>query len=207
MKKYNYLISFLAIFFFLASCNSADSNKETTNNTVSDSYSFKIDQPQGWVNMIDLDVKENLKLIDSFSNEEIEELVSQSSGQPIVVYMKHDPNSYAGLIPTIKVTLMHSLSSNFDEFKNSIKGSIPQMEQLLDNFNIIIPLTELDIDGQKGVYFTSEFTIEYGGKIEKIRSWTYAVSVDKYLYQINFSDMNGDDCSKVYEDVLKSIKL
>lgn len=82
------------------------------------------------------------------------------------------------------------------------------MSEIMTNFKIIQNLDDVTIDGKKGIRFISSFDLAIeNDKIETVRSWTYAIPVGKYFYQINYSDIQGEDCSSIYETVTNSIKF
>ena len=82
------------------------------------------------------------------------------------------------------------------------------MSTYFQNFKVITPIQETEIDGLKGFMFISQFDMDgnYGGN-QIIRNWSYVIQTGNYFYQINFSDTTNKDSKKVNNKVLGQIKF
>jgi hypothetical protein len=206
MKKISFtiLISFISL---LTGCSSETNNKFEENNKID---GFSIPLPNNWVDKSQLDIKDNLSSFD-FNDDEITKILKSHNGSiPIVIYMKYDPDTaVAGVpIPTIQVNLRPNNSRDFNDFKKVMQNSILEFNDYFSNFKLIEPLGEVEIDGIKGVRFIFEFELPIQqGEIWKIRSWTYGFPSGKYFYQINFSDMEDENCEDLYNELINQVKF
>ena len=120
---------------------------------------IKVPLPAEWKNRSDLDIGENLFKFDIEEND-IEQLLAQhNSNIPVAVYMKYNPEEYAGIIPTIQVNLRPNNTPNFEIFKEMMQQSMSQMGDFLTNFEVLTPIKDIAIDGIKGIMFLSKFDI------------------------------------------------
>jgi len=206
MKKFSFiiLISFISL---LTNCSSQTNNKFEENNKID---GFSIPFPNNWIDKSQLDTKNNLSNFD-FNDDVITKLLEENKGSiPVVIYMKHDPDSaVAGRpIPTIQVILRPNNNGNFNDFKKDMQISTLEFSNYFSNFKIIEPLDEVEIDDIKGVRFISEFDLPVQqGEIWKIRSWTYGFPSGKYFYQINFSDIEDENCEDLYNELINQVKF
>ena len=113
------------------------------------------------------------------------------------------------MIPTIQVNARENPTKDFESFKKMITESTKTIGYAFQNFTFIDEPQEKEINGEKAIYFKTKYnmTINNGERIT-VRSWTYAIPKGNFFYQVNFSDeMDKDDCSKIYEEVIQTIKL
>lgn len=170
---------------------------------------LKIDKPDDWFDNSNLDLLANLEKYE-MEESQLRSLINSNRGSiPINVYMKYNPANYPGIIPTIQINLRPNPNKEFRFFKMSMEQSIQQMGNMLTNFEVIDELQEVEIDGRKGVHFLASFEMKLpDGALEKIRSWTYAIPIGNYFYQINFSDLyEKDNCEEIYKNLVGSIEI
>jgi len=166
---------------------------------------FAIEKPNGWVSP-DIDREENLQKY-TLSEQETQKILQSNNGELVIAFSKYDPAKYAGIIPTIQVTLLPNIYNNFTEFKNGITASINIFDEAFQNFKIIKPLENINLDGESGFFFQCQFDLPVEDQLITIRSWTYSVLVENKIFQINFSDVEGDDCSDIYKKIIKTIEF
>ena len=168
---------------------------------------IKVPLPKSWKNKSDLEVSKNLFKFD-FEEKDLQNMLAQhNSNIPVAIYMKYDPSEYAGIIPTIQVNLRPNNTPNFDIFKAMMQQSMSQMGDYFKNFEVISPMQDIMVGGIKGVMFLAKFNLTNGVDVWTIRSWTYAVPVGDYFYQINFSDTADENCEDLYNELLKDIEF
>lgn len=170
---------------------------------------IKIDKPDRWYDNSNLDVLSNLDKYE-MKESQLRNLINSNRGNvPSHVYMKYNPAEYPGIIPTVQINLRPNPNKEFESFKKSMEQSVLQMGTILNNFEVINELKEVEIDDRRSIYFLASFDMKLSdGSINKIRSWTYAIPVGNYFYQINFSDLyEKDDCEKIYKKLIKSIEV
>jgi len=197
--KISYLIVIIlsALFF---SCSSQSVNKKIEG--------FEIPKPENWIDNSELSLKDNLSRY-NLKDEEISKLLKNNNGSvPVVIYTKYDPSEFSGPIPTIQVILRPNNSKNISSFKKMMEPNLKQMSEAFSNFKILYPLEIIEIDGFKALKFVSQFDMPFSeDESYTIRSWTYSIPSGKHFYQINFSDTEGEDSEKVYNNLINQIKL
>ena len=175
----------------------------------SDVPTLKIDKPEGWYDNSNLDVLANLEKYE-MEESQLRNLINSNRGSlPTHIYMKYNPVGYPGIIPTVQINLRPNPNKEFESFKKSMEQSMQQMSAVLTNFEVINELKEIKLDGRKAIHFLASFEMKLpDGSIDKIRSWTYAIPVGNYFYQVNFSDLyEKDDCEQIYKKLTESIKV
>ncbi|MFT6503448.1 MAG: hypothetical protein ACJASQ_003585 [Crocinitomicaceae bacterium] len=199
MKK---IVVFAIGLIILQSCGEANELEEKAK------AAFHIDKPQGWVANPNQKLKDNLDRLDMDDAKAKKMLASHKGMIMLCAYTKYDPKTERGLMPTIQVNMAKNPSRDFNDFKNDMLKSTEQMELMFEGFNFLDGPKEITVDGHKAFFFQSEFDLSYdeNGPV-KVRSWTYAIPVEDYFYQINFSDMGDDDCSVLFKKIIASIKV
>jgi len=82
------------------------------------------------------------------------------------------------------------------------------MASYFENYKLLRPLEEINVDGVKGITFLAQFDLpNEKGDPWTIRSWTYAFPNGKYFYQINFSDTENEKSEDVYHQVIQHVKF
>lgn len=196
--KTSYLTLIISI--LLLSCGSSSINPKIEG--------FKMPLPENWYDNSDLDLKDNLAKYD-LEEEKISKLLKSNKGSvPVVIYTKYDPATFNGPIPTIQVLLRSTNAPRINAFKEAMTKSLNQMSNMLPDFKILSPLEIIKIDGFEAVKFVSQFNMPLNeNETSTIRSWTYAIPSGKHFYQINFSDMENENCENLYADLIKQLKL
>jgi len=169
---------------------------------------FHIDKPEGWVANPNQKLKDNLDQLD-MDDAKVKEMIQSNKGMIMLcAYTKYDPKKEGGLMPTIQVNMAKNPSSDYNDFKSDMLKSSEQMESMFEEFHFLDGPKEVTIDGHKAFFFQSEFNLgqDESGPV-KVRSWTYSIPVGDHFYQINFSDLEGDDCSELFKKILASIKV
>jgi hypothetical protein len=201
MKKL-LLLLFIPLFF------SCGNNKKDVDLNAINPLEIDIKKPDGWYSL-DVDLSKQIENLNraEFNKDQIDKIIQNSQGNlPLFSYTKYDTDSLVGPTPTINVVLNKNPSSNFQGFKDICENSMVQFQDMFDNFEMTSPIQEIDIAGIKSVSCVATYDFSFDGSIYKTRVWIYAVPLDGYSYQINFIDfIELDDCSIIYNDVLKSI--
>ncbi len=169
---------------------------------------FSLPLPQNWLDKSDLNLKKNLSKY-NFDDDELKAILKSNRGSiPVLVYLKYDPSTYSGPIPTIQVNLRPNQQLDFARFKNDMKVSMEKMGANFNNYRVLEPLEEITVDNVKGLKFKVQFDLEsQEGEAWTIRSWSYVFPIGRYFYQINFSDNEGENCEALYEELIKKVKI
>ncbi|NRA12026.1 MAG: hypothetical protein HRT57_08755 [Crocinitomicaceae bacterium] len=169
---------------------------------------FHIDKPKGWVANPNQKLKDNIERLD-MNEARRKEILETHEGMIILcAYTKYDPKSHAGLMPTIQVNMAKNTTKDYANFKSDMLESSKQMQNMFHGFKFLDGPKDIKVDGHKAFFFQSEFNLGFDDSgPSKVRSWTDAIYADGYFYQINFSDMEEDDCSELFKKVLASIRV
>lgn len=200
MKKT--LILLVAILLFTTSCV----NKEKENDYLN---SFYIDEPEGWITVAKSEIYDNLSNFE-FTDDQLKKLMKNNNNSLLVVaYSKYKQEEYAGIIPTVQITLMPNNTNSFESFQKNILESTKTLKNYFGNFEYIDKPAVAEIDGIKSIYFKTKFDLVLeDGEVVNVRSWNYAVPYKSFFYQINFSDtFDQDDNSELFNKLIKSIKI
>ncbi len=201
MKKL-LLLLFIPLFF---SCG--NNEKEVDLKSI-DPLEFYIEKPHGW-HSVEMNATENLKSRANqleLDEDEIEKIIEDDLNKgtlPLFTYLKYETES---INPTINVTLDKSRNMNFQDLKNLTKNDLKMIEEVFNNVEVISDTKEIDIAGFKSIYYVVKYDLTFENRIYKTRISTYFVPIKNYYYTIYLIDfIEFDDCSIVYNDVLKSI--
>lgn len=123
-------------------------------------------------------------------------------------YMKYKPNEHAGLIPVVQVNLRLNDTKSFPQFVSVMTKSAESMKNYLHNFEYIDKPKTFTIGGKQAFYFSAKFKMATkGSDTLNARSRTYAVPYGDKFFQINFTDGPDEDCSELYDSLIKTIKF
>ena len=173
------------------------------------SIKINIEKPDGWFDMNSGDAYiENLKRTvggNEFSDELIEEI---EDGDDIVLYFytKYDLSKYAGVSPTINLTLRKNIDKSSLEdllYEGSLMPEISK-EIGLEEYSLLKNEYTYLPNGTKAVKLKSTFKI--ANRPEKITSTVYFYFIsDKWYVQLSLSCVDDEKCDEVYNKVLENI--
>ena len=178
----------------------------------SSEFGFTMLEPKGWV------LAEKKVLDESLMQMELpdtvfEKLLHDDDGDVLLfAYTKFAPNSKPGLNPKIEARVISNRlnrSLTFDEFRPAIVRAFQTLKGDLPAYSYIQEPTPIDFSGATGVYQISKFKMRTKERTEyHVRSRTYAIPYKTYFFQISFVDeVGGEDCSAVFDELVKSIKI
>jgi hypothetical protein len=169
---------------------------------------FSMDYPEKWYQTTNEEITDNLGKFE-LTDKELDKYISDHKGSVLIKsFVKYKASEYSGLVPAIQVNLRKNTTGSFEDFASVISKSAEDMKNMLPNFAYIHKPQAVIIGGRKAIYFYARFTMNSkdGGTINA-RSRTYAVPVGDKFYQISFSDGGAEDCSKLFDDLIKTIKF
>lgn len=172
-------------------------------------YGFAMEEPKGWIATDKSALTENLKKFE-MEDADLERLLKENSGSILLAaYTKYSPSKKAGLIPTIQVSVRSKPPLPYERFSRSIVQSVERMNQTFEEFEFIGAPQDVDISGIRSVFMMARFTMaSRAGKLMKIRSRMFAIPLEKYFFQVNFTDGFGnEDCTEEFERWVKTIKI
>lgn len=205
MKKYLTIIS-LGLIISCSSNGDFEGAADVIVNPEVENGSISIHKPEGWIDESDTDIRENLNKY-SLESETVSELMNTTNGLiPVAIYTKYDRMEHQGVIPTIQVNLLPNQALSFADFKSDIKRSVTQMKNLYSSFKMIREFENIELDRKKGLHFIASFDLPLTeSEMVSVRSWSYVIPVGKYFYQINFSDIESDDCSDLFNEFIENV--
>jgi len=169
---------------------------------------FSIQQPKKWIVAGEGETVQNLKEHIKLDKATLKKLIDIHKGTyQVVTFFKYPINSRHGVIPTIKIVLKNNGTASFEDFKKSIERSFLGMKDIFPDFKFIEQPTVKYIDGKKCVFAMCDYTLTAHNGQEKVKIMVYAVPVNDSFYQITFMDSEKEDNSKLFEEILKSIRI
>ncbi|WP_029036692.1 hypothetical protein [Salinimicrobium xinjiangense] len=191
---------------FLLFCSSGAIGQATFE---SRQYGFAMAQPENWVQTDNRELLQNLGKFD-LKEAELQKLISDHNGSLLLTsFYKYNPESHAGLIPTIQLNVRANATRNFAEFTNLITQSANSFKQYFSDFTFDTAPKVVEVGGVKSVYFVGKFTMQTpAGESIKVRSRTYAIPYGSYFFQLNFTDGQvTEDSSELFDALAKTIRI
>jgi hypothetical protein len=164
--------------------------------------------PENWHKNSNNDILDNLLRIKT-TKKELDKYLNDHKGSILLLaYTKYRPEEHPGLIPVIQFNLRSNQSKSFSEFTSIMGKSAEGFKKFFKDFKYIDSTRIIDLGGKKVVYFSAKFSITTKN-LDTIhsRTRTYAVPFDDRFLQINFTDGPSDNCSILYDELLKTLKF
>lgn len=172
-------------------------------------YGFTIDKPKGWIVKSNAELVENLLKYD-LQDESLLKMIADHKGSILLTsFSKYDPQTHAGLIPTVQVNVRANGTKSFDQFMKLMTTSAEGFKNYFEDFSFATPPQKIEISGVESVYFIGTFTMPtQDGTGMKVRSMTYAIPHGSFFFQVNFSDgQEIEDSSEVFDKLVSSIVI
>lgn len=122
-------------------------------------------------------------------------------------YLKYGDPNHLGIIPTIQIQIHDNHDKYIKNFERTVSKKVQWMIDNLDGYELLASPKKENVDGVAVVHFSIVHNQVIDGITAKIRSHIYMIPNGNTLYQLTFNDYEGDDCSKEFEEAIKSIKL
>jgi hypothetical protein len=172
-------------------------------------FGFIMQNPTNWVIAENNGIIENVNKV-RFNQVQLTQLITASKGALLLTsFYKYPFGTRNGLVPTINIKAHKNPTKSYTEFKKYIENGTSQLGKYLENLEFIKAPTEVNISGLKAVEYFCKYTLKTKlGETMKIRTRFYAIPNDDFYFTINFIDGQiEDDCTKEFEDLLKTIKI
>lgn len=195
--------SILKLFVMTSLLFITTSFKQTSN-----TLAFSMTPPDGWQGTTNQDIWDNFHKF-KVTDTQLNKYISDHKGSVLVEsHMKYKPSEHAGLIPVIQVNLRLNNTKSFSQFVSVMTKSADNMKNYLNDFQYIDKAKTITLAGRQAFYFSAKFNmIAKNSDTIKARSRTYAVPIGDKFFQINFTDGPTEDCSKLYDSLVKTIKF
>lgn len=144
-----------------------------------------------------------------FNNEELEKLENEINASKILgIYYKYDPKTHYGLVPTIKLYLQRNSTSNFDKFFSSIRNEIEKVRPQVLDFKYLEAPKIITVGHRKAFYASSTYSLKVQtGETASVRTLFLGVPMNKTYLYVTLIDNNEEDCSEIYKEVIRKIKI
>ena len=178
----------------------ASSAQQTYHNKA---FGISINIPAGWMEGTPKGVDSNLQL----SKKERTALLEKEGSVYLVNFFKLFVTGSDGLIPKIQINTVIKPEKTFADFKKEAIASADKLKKNLSDFEYIQRPEEITISGIKSIYFIIQYTMVINGKEMNIRNHTYAIPYQNYLFHISLVDGPSEDCTALFENLIKTIKV
>jgi len=170
-------------------------------------FGFSMQRPKNWTVTDKEYLNQNVKKID-LSEAAIAKILNESNNTLVVMaFLKYDPRTKSGLIPTIQVRLRPNPINDFSVFMTAFVKSLSKMP--FEGFHVEGSPKEVSISGHRAVLVNATYTIGTAdGQTLPTRSRVYSIPYGKQYFQLTFLDNPKDeDCSAEFDTLVKSIKI
>ena len=169
---------------------------------------FGIDVPTNWIAMKDEEVYKNLNLYD-FTEEQLAKLLkADNASLTLCTYVKYDPKTVSGIIPTVKIRTKNCTITDKNEFLKFVKMMNDPAKMPLDDFRFSEQPTLTTIANHEAVRFAVQFTLKNAEKEYHIVSNSYYILRDGYFISLNFLEEIGkEDNTALFENLVKSVQI
>jgi hypothetical protein len=161
--------------------------------------------PEHWVNLSDQVLYDNLSRFQLRPAQYDSLLNSYKGALKIYMYTKYKSTEHAGLIPTIVVSMYQQAPRTFAEFYEWRKKDLEKKKTLFLNFKYIDPISSVIVGGKQTLYYSNTYDLITNNDTLHVRNRTYLVPDGKVFYQMNFADGEGEDCSSVFDALVKTV--
>ena len=200
----------LVLAAFLASCTFGVSGQGAVISI--GEYGFSMAKPDGWYQVEKRVLDDSVSQLNLSTTTREKLKKDDDDSELLFLFTRYVPDSKRGVNPKIEARLIPtglSRTLTFEEFQPAITDAFRSFSSSNLTYTFLQEPTAIDLWGSKGVYQITKFTIRTNARTEyTIRSRTLAIPYKTYYFQISFVDeYGGDDCSPVFDELVKSIKI
>ena len=169
---------------------------------------FSIGIPKKWYSQNNSEVLKNLNNY-NFTDKQIDNLLkTENSSVNLATYVKYDPKTYPGIIPTIKIRTRENKTTNLDDFLKQVQNSNIEAQKSLDDFRFIENPRIIELSQQKVVKFSVQFVLKNNNQAHVINSTSYYIPKNGYYISINFiEEMGKESNNELFEAIIEGIQL
>lgn len=169
---------------------------------------IQIPLPEDWIDKSQSPIKDSLANFQLTESAIKEHFKTNKNGIPVAIFLKYEPTETSGPIPTIQVNIMPNTAEGPLDLKSELQSSITTMETHFNTFEILTPLEEIIVDEIKGMRYVGQLDMPNDiGEVWTVKVWTYAFPSGEFFYQINFSDIKGEDNEELYNQLISQLKF
>lgn len=170
---------------------------------------FSIQIPYQWQAADKGFLDANVKKLD-VSDEALDKLLKSSNNSVVVMaFIKYDPTTREGVIPTIQVRMLPNPIGDFPTFMAAFVRSMSPAKVPFEDYQFIGEPREVSVSGYRAVLVTSKYILRtQDGQTLEVRSRIYAIPYGKQFFQVTFMDNpKVEDCSQEYDVLVKSMAV
>ena len=203
-------IAFLVLLAVIAGCNDAgDNNYGKVRGNVFENklLGFSISKPDSWQIIT---AREGRKKISPAKNrdEKIADLVTTLDSRPIVSMLKSRTKLPP---PALKVTLSYDEQSPDISTIEILNGCSRVGSNTFENYSVVRPPEEIEIDGRTGGYMKAHYTAQFRGdtKVYPVSYETWIIPRRRFFIMVSVMSSQMEDVKTQVEitSIIKSIKL
>lgn len=164
-----------------------------------DVFDFSIEKPKNWIEANNY-LKEKPKKDTTYLKEHKKLM--------LLSFYKFDVRKHPEtIVPTIEVYVIENPTETFLQFEKSVEKTANELGKYVQDYQLLINPTEIEINNQKAVYYVSTHTLT-AARIIKFSRRNYQIPYRNYFFQIIFTEEYGKEVDKkLFDDLIKSIKI
>jgi hypothetical protein len=169
-------------------------------------FKFKIIKPDNWIQVDESERLRNQNIFD-FTEEQKEEITSGHKGNVfLVTFLKYDPSTKSGIIPTVNVTVMKNKSATTADLIQLAENTNEDFKKCFEKYEIIEKPSIVKINNIESVMVTSRFILIEDHEKYIIKSKMFLIPKANYLFQVNFvNEFNNSDGEKEFMKIQNQI--
>jgi hypothetical protein len=168
------------------------------------SAGISLDRPSGWRTATTADVQANRERV-RLSDADFQRALVARGALPIIALMKH-PEPFAGLNPTVQVTLRPALKGTPTQLLN---GALEAMRRGFADLAIVQPVEATSVAGLPAAHVRVTYTLRTASVSAPVLSRIWLIPRGSLMFLIGMSGTQSgpDVCESEFDDVLRSIKI
>jgi len=171
-------------------------------------FKFKIVKPHNWIQVDENEIFKNLKEID-FTEEQKREIIHGHKGKIfLITFLKYDPNTKSGIIPTINVTVLENNSTTIADLVQLAENTDKDFKKSFEKYETIEKPLIVKVNNIESVMTTGRFILEKDHEKYIVKSKMYLIPKDNYLFQVNLAnEFNNNDGEDEFKQIQNGIYI
>lgn len=118
-------------------------------------------------------------------------------------HMEDDPM----IGPKIQINVITKPENTYQAFKAEAIRSADKLKKHFKKFEYIQKPLEITVGGIKSIHFIIKHDMIVIGKEMRVKNHIYGIPYKNYLFMITLTDVESGDCTKVFDEFIKTIKI
>lgn len=174
---------------------------------ISSPLGLSIEKPKDWQIIQKLELEKSVlqaPISDDFKDKLLK---AKDNSVPLIALMKYAPAEKEGFIPTIQVRMRSNPIADFEDFMAAFIRSVNPSKMPFEKYSIVGKPAQVMVSGLRAVKVVSEYSFPTSAGKALLRAKTYAIPHGKHFFQATFIDTAEDDCSALFENAVKTIRI